>query len=109
MFSYMFAGWLPGPVLGGKLVDAACILWSSTGSCNFYDNDSMRYNMYGINIACRALAVLLFAVVVVKSWNMSTWSGNARDESPDLSEDVDVKRRPEADALMGKFTFHSKR
>ena len=89
------------------MVDAACILWSPTGACAFYDNDAMRYNLYGVNIGCRALGILILSAAVIKSWNMRTWSGNAKDETPEVSEND--KKLPEAHNLMEKYTLNSKR
>ena len=61
--------------------------------------------MYGVNIGCRAIAVLLFAAALWRAWSMRRWPSEDSDDDSGL---YDIKeKRPEADALMGKFTFNS--
>ena len=44
---------------------------------------------------------------ILEHENMRTWSGNAKDETPEVSEND--KKLPEAHNLMEKCTVNSKR
>jgi len=83
----VYSGWLPGPVIGGKLVDAACILWTggadATGSCSLYHLETLRYNLAGMSVACKSGAVCLLAIVVCYTWNMDKWPNKADDIQSD--------------------------
>ncbi|XP_060075606.1 solute carrier organic anion transporter family member 4A1-like [Ylistrum balloti] len=52
-------GFIPGPIVFGKLIDLACLLWQTDceneGSCFFYNNEKMSY---------LAMAIMLCANVV---------------------------------------------
>ncbi|WAQ95690.1 SO2B1-like protein [Mya arenaria] len=94
-------GWLPGPVIGGKLVDAACILWSggaaTLGSCSYYNLETLRYNMYGMAIACKSGAIVLLAVIVCFTWNMHKWPNKADEENEvDFVYESYIKQKPGA-------------
>lgn len=66
-------GSIPGPILFGKLIDITCKLWQNScgeqGSCFFYDNRSMSYNMMAIGLVGKFLSSLFFflALVLYKS------------------------------------------
>ena len=94
---------LPGPVIGGRLVDAACVLWTPTGACSHYDIDQLRYNMYGMNIGCNSLATLVFVLALWKAWDMRSWPAEEHDKESEYFDKTENK--PESDSLMGDFTF----
>ncbi|KAL4239396.1 hypothetical protein ACF0H5_000213 [Mactra antiquata] len=68
---------LPGPVIGGKLVDHACVLWSNgdSGSCTFYNIDTLRFNLFGLGICGRAVSIILVSLILKITWNMTEWPG----------------------------------
>lgn len=86
--------WLPGPVIGGKLVDHACLLWSNgdTGSCTFYNLDTLRFNMFGFAIVGRSLAIVLMTVLLRVTWNMGEWSSPQDSKSEDFWIETNHKR-----------------
>ena len=98
-----FPAMLPGPVIGGKLVDAACILWTPNGACSHYDIDKLRYHLYGMNIGCNVVATLFFILALWKAWNKRSWPYEKHHRE---SEYFDKREKmPESDLLMGKFKF----
>ena len=60
IFCYILCvtGFLPAPVIVGKLIDTACSLWQyeceEKKNCLLYDMDTFRYLLYGL--------ALLFAI-----------------------------------------------
>lgn len=52
-------GFIPGPILFGKLIDMACKLWQSNcdnnGSCFFYNKKTMSYSLLAVGISGKAL------------------------------------------------------
>ncbi|XP_076106877.1 solute carrier organic anion transporter family member 1A1-like isoform X2 [Mytilus galloprovincialis] len=66
-FVFTLLGWFPGPVLYGKIIDQACLLWSSEcnnkGACALYDNYKFRMFIYGTSAA---LNVGVFGLKVVQ-------------------------------------------
>ena len=87
-------------------MDAACVLWTPTGACSHYDIDQLRYNMYGVNIGCCSLAILIFAFALWKAWGMCTWPTD--DHRGDSDYFDKIEKKPESDSLMDDFTFNTK-
>lgn len=58
---------MPGPVVAGKLIDTACILWKpsdceggKTGNCQLYDNDHQRRIIHGTMIGIYVCATFFY-------------------------------------------------
>lgn len=66
-------GFIPGPVLFGKMIDMACVYWQDNcgdeGNCILYDNEKLSYHFLAITIVGKALSLvsLLLALLVYKS------------------------------------------
>ena len=47
-------GSIPGPIIGGKLIDTTCIAWQedcgSTGNCRLYDRHSLAMTWFGLHM-----------------------------------------------------------
>ena len=45
-------GTIPGPIIGGKLIDLTCIAWQEScgerGNCRLYDRDLMSKTFLGV-------------------------------------------------------------
>ncbi|KAK3576478.1 hypothetical protein CHS0354_028527 [Potamilus streckersoni] len=71
-------GWFPGPVVFGKVVDTACILWRKSclrqGACALYDNDDLRYKLVGLQVLLKILPVILFIIAFIKARRKTNWS-----------------------------------
>ena len=91
-------GWLPGPVIGGRLVDAACILWNQHGACSHYDIDQLRYNLYGINISCQGLAIVILLLGLWACWSMHKWPADQYKDSEYFTKKT--LNKPESELLM---------
>ena len=54
MLGHVCSAWLPGPVIGGQLIDGTCLLWNtaSTASkyCTFYQRVHQRYHLHAVMI-----------------------------------------------------------
>nr|XP_022311407.1 solute carrier organic anion transporter family member 4A1-like isoform X2 [Crassostrea virginica] len=63
-------GSIPGPILFGKMIDLTCLLWQrkcddNEGSCFFYNNRNMSFNLMGIALAGKFLSILFFSLSLV--------------------------------------------
>lgn len=68
--SCFILGSIPGPILFGKMIDLTCLLWQkkcddNDGSCFFYNNKNMSYNLMGIALAGKFLSILFFTLSLV--------------------------------------------
>lgn len=68
--SCFILGSIPGPILFGKMIDLTCLLWQkkcddNDGSCFFYNNQNMSYNLMGIALAGKFLSILFFTLSLV--------------------------------------------
>ncbi|KAH9491421.1 Solute carrier organic anion transporter member 1A4 [Bulinus truncatus] len=65
-FCQTLVGFLPSPILFGKLIDTTCRLWSNSGGyCMLYDRLLFRYYFNGIYIGLRTAHVLLMIVLLL--------------------------------------------
>lgn len=73
-------GFIPGPIVFGKLIDMACLLWQSDcedeGSCFFYNNEKMSYLAMAImltgNILTATFIFLSLRLYRTKSVKLAT-------------------------------------
>ncbi|XP_052074077.1 solute carrier organic anion transporter family member 1A4-like [Mytilus californianus] len=89
-FIITLLGWFPGPVLYGKIIDQACLLWSSKcnnkGACALYDNYKFRMFIYGTSAA---LNVGVFGLKVVQFFlarKKTDWSIEAENTEKEKVE-----------------------
>ncbi|XP_025104020.1 uncharacterized protein LOC112570045 [Pomacea canaliculata] len=97
-FLVTLGGFLPGPIIFGRMVDNACIVWSGSsgdGSCLLYDNELLRYSVKGADLAIKAMTALPIFVAVL--WIMRSPD---RDVKDDISIDIDSPGTP--DKLLEK-------
>ncbi|CAK8681292.1 unnamed protein product [Clavelina lepadiformis] len=57
-------GYIPGPVIYGKLIDRSCLLWSrkpcsDRAYCSVYDNAGFRYGFLGLMNAMKIVSITL--------------------------------------------------
>ncbi|XP_033726916.1 solute carrier organic anion transporter family member 4A1-like [Pecten maximus] len=93
-------GFIPGPILFGKLIDMACVYWQDDcgdeGSCILYDNEKLSYHFLAITVVGRALSLLflLFALLVYKSPSDTesdvTGKGKVADDGSDFNSTPDI-------------------
>ena len=67
LYSVTFAGFVPGPMVYGSLIDTTCLLWRQTcgerGDCLLYDKDRFGNNIFAITAAFKLGAgVFYFAM-----------------------------------------------
>ncbi|ESO83153.1 hypothetical protein LOTGIDRAFT_222876 [Lottia gigantea] len=57
-------GSIPGPILFGKMIDLTCLVWQNKcgeqGSCFFYDNQQLSYNLLALGMALKCLSTIFF-------------------------------------------------
>ncbi|KAK3609328.1 hypothetical protein CHS0354_024870 [Potamilus streckersoni] len=102
-FMSTLLGWLPGPVIFGKLVDTTCLLWKSScgniGSCAMYDTDLFRYLKAGYETILRVFTILVFIVVLLKAlektdWNLGETTAVPAEENIVFLEEKDLAKTP---------------
>jgi len=66
-FQFIFQrslGFLPGPIVGGWVVDTWCLVWgqscSTRGSCQFYDVTRLSYNLAFLALAAQGIAAIFY-------------------------------------------------
>ncbi|CAL1536928.1 unnamed protein product [Lymnaea stagnalis] len=68
-FCQTLIGFLPAPLVFGKLIDSTCRLWSPTGDyCMLYDRERFRFIFNGLYIGLRAghLVILTLVLLLVR-------------------------------------------
>lgn len=88
--SCFILGSIPGPILFGKMIDLTCLLWQkkcddNDGSCFFYNNQNMSYNLMGIALAGKFLSILFFTLSLV------FYKASPKEEEEGAPADTDNK------------------
>ncbi|XP_069106695.1 solute carrier organic anion transporter family member 2A1-like isoform X2 [Argopecten irradians] len=85
-------GWMPTPIIIGKVIDTTCIIWqdtcSSSGACLHYILSGLRLKVHGVILGYKvvSLAFLFLALYLVR--NLDEWPQNMKRK---LSSQKDVK------------------
>lgn len=88
--SCFILGSIPGPILFGKMIDLTCLLWQkkcddNDGSCFFYNNKNMSYNLMGIALAGKFLSILFFTLSLI------FYKASPKEEEEGAPADTDNK------------------
>lgn len=88
--SCFILGSIPGPILFGKMIDLTCLLWQkkcddNDGSCFFYNNKNMSYNLMGIALAGKFLSILFFTLSLI------FYKASSKEEEEGAPADTDNK------------------
>ncbi|XP_052268217.1 solute carrier organic anion transporter family member 2A1-like [Dreissena polymorpha] len=82
--------WLPGPVIGGKLIDSSCLFWNTASTsarfCAHYDIADQRYKLYGTMIGMRLVGVLISLVSLVSARKLKSWGHQSAQEDKNMEE-----------------------
>ncbi|XP_060078688.1 solute carrier organic anion transporter family member 4A1-like [Ylistrum balloti] len=106
-------GFIPGPILFGKLIDMACVYWQDDcgdeGSCILYDNEKLSYHFLAITVVGKALSLLflLFALLVYKSSSDSeneNVKGKFADDGSEFNSTPDIDSRNINGVQMRRLT-----
>ena len=69
LFSSLFPGTIPGPIIVGAVIDLSCILWEDNcgekGSCWVYDNTWLSYYLTILVTVLEAVKLLLTVLALV--------------------------------------------
>lgn len=66
----LFLAYLPGPVVAGGTIDAACVQWNTDeckrrGNCLLYNNEQLRIYVHVTTGAVRVLACIFYAIALL--------------------------------------------
>ncbi|KAK3087448.1 hypothetical protein FSP39_006020 [Pinctada imbricata] len=90
-------GWMPGPVVTGKIVDSCCKMWGSScygkGACTLYDNYDFRFLRHIVEIAAKVVVITLYFVTMMLAKRKTDWSTGDRVYDKDITNE-------EGDELM---------
>lgn len=95
--SCFILGSIPGPILFGKMIDLTCLLWQkkcddNDGSCFFYNNQNMSYNLMGIALAGKFLSILFFTLSLV------FYKASPKEEEEGAPADTDKETKLNGDS-----------
>ncbi|KAK3087002.1 hypothetical protein FSP39_000238 [Pinctada imbricata] len=78
-------GSIPGPILFGKIIDLTCLLWqkkcTEDGSCFFYDNKQMSYNLLAVSLCGKTLSSVFFLLALLL-YKQSSSDTDSVEKSP---------------------------
>ncbi|KAJ8020674.1 Solute carrier organic anion transporter family member 4C1 [Holothuria leucospilota] len=93
---YRCLGSVPGPIIFGKLIDSACMIWEynceGERTCWLYQNDDFAKSLFLVVVICRLLSICLF-------------SGSILFYKPLNREDGDDKKKEEIDLSQTREVF----
>lgn len=95
--SCFILGSIPGPILFGKMIDLTCLLWQkkcddNDGSCFFYNNQNMSYNLMGIALAGKFLSILFFTLSLI------FYKASPKEEEEGAPADTDKETKLNGDS-----------
>ncbi|XP_046369893.2 solute carrier organic anion transporter family member 2A1-like [Haliotis rufescens] len=67
-------GWLPAPIVYGKVIDSACKILRGgsshgNGACSLYDIVDLRYKVFGLEVSIKVVAFILLVIsFIVCRW-----------------------------------------
>ncbi|KAJ8020668.1 Solute carrier organic anion transporter family member 4A1 [Holothuria leucospilota] len=95
---YRCLGTVPGPIIFGKLIDSACMIWEyeceGQGTCWVYQNDDFATSLFLVVLSCRLLSIVFY-------------SGSLLFYKPlkkEIGEDGDDEKKEEIDLSQTKTT-----
>ncbi|KAL3879002.1 hypothetical protein ACJMK2_031324 [Sinanodonta woodiana] len=89
--STSIAAWIPGPLIGGKLIDSTCLIWNTAANagtyCGLYDIQAQRFKLHELMIGFRCCALLIFLAAVFKAKQLPRWNS---DENPHVISEKEI-------------------
>ncbi|XP_060063799.1 solute carrier organic anion transporter family member 2B1-like [Ylistrum balloti] len=102
-------GWMPTPIIIGKVIDTTCIIWqdtcTSSGACLYYVLSGLRLKVHGVILGYKiaSLAFLFLAFYLVR--NLDEWPQNMAKKctaEKDVKNPVEMKSLVDVDAEVEK-------
>ncbi|XP_046573018.1 solute carrier organic anion transporter family member 3A1-like [Haliotis rubra] len=97
-FLSSFVGFLPSPIVYGKVIDTTCTLWETTcgevGACAVYDIPSLRYRVKGMDVGLQLLSSAGFfaAFLLLKNGVANEYSdSDAPQTQAEAAEDTEKR------------------
>ncbi|XP_033726663.1 uncharacterized protein LOC117316235 [Pecten maximus] len=93
-------GWMPTPIIIGKVIDTTCIIWqdtcNSSGACLYYILSALRLKVHAVILGYKilSLAFLFLALYLVR--NLDEWPQNVVKK---FSSEKDIKTPEEMKTL----------
>ena len=103
MHVYIVSGWFAGPLVFGRIIDSACIIWSAScsdkGACALYDNDDFRIKKHSFEIVPKIITISLHCLVFWNARRKTDWNV----DKPEVDDEEDVGTSMMADQEMKTF------
>lgn len=96
-FLHSILGWMPAPMVFGRIVDSSCRIWSSSckdqGACAKYDLEDFRIKRTTFQIVCALIVLCLHSVNFFLARRKTDWSTG--------DDVIEEKKIPEAEGMLG--------
>ncbi|XP_067672256.1 solute carrier organic anion transporter family member 5A1-like [Haliotis asinina] len=97
-FLNSFVGFLPSPIVYGKVIDTTCSLWETTcgeeGACAMYDLPSLRYRVKGMDTGLQLLSSAGFfaAFILLRNGVVEEYSDSLEPQTQPVPAENTEKR-----------------
>lgn len=86
-------GFIPGPIIAGRIIDNACLIWNKKcgriGNCLLYDPIKFRYYLHTSSAIFVLIAVLIQCVIWHYGRNLDLYSDiNVTKKSKQIEKDI---------------------
>lgn len=88
-------GFIPGPIIAGRIIDSACLIWNikcgRSGNCLLYDPIKFRYYLHMFSAICIMIAVSIQCFIWYYGRNIDLYSDiNETKKSKPSGKDIHI-------------------
>lgn len=102
----LFAGFIPGPIIYGAVVDNTCLLWATTpcgkrGNCWLYDLDSLRLWYHGITIGCFVVSSVFEVLLAIFARQLNLYGDDPPSRVLNIKEGLRCQSKQQTSVSSG--------